>query len=301
MVGRNSQRLGRLSGTALALAVGWMGVGVPILAADQPAANPRDCLIVDTDAGLDDYRALAVILPRRDVRAVVVTEGISSVERGSMAISMLLASRGQTPPVIPGLASQTPPDYDWLPAVRAGAERLNNFLHDAVAFDANPNRLTHDLRAAVHGCAKVDVLALGPWTSFLRYESALGSDVRVVASGRPLAENNPDNFNCEYDLPACRAAAARLHRAVFVDLPPGTSYAPTEAMVAQLDRTGMPGLLRAALQVDPSQWLETRLWDDAAALYLLAPTKFAPHGRHLEPAIPDDEFRALLVNATNAN
>jgi hypothetical protein len=300
MVGKSTRRLGRLSGTAVALAVGWIGVGVPILAADQPAANPRDCLVVDTDAGLDDFRALAVILPHRDVRAVVVTEGISSVRGGAMAVSMLLASRGQTPPVIPGLASQAPPNYDWLPAVRAGAERLNNFLHDAVAFDANPGRLAGDIRAAVRGCAKVDVLALGPWSSYLRYKSALGPNSRIVASGRSFAENNPDNFNCEYDLPACRAAADGLRHAVFVDLPAGTDYAPTEAMVNQFNRTGMPGLLRAALLVDPSQWLETRLWDDTAALYLLAPRKFTPQGQHLEPAIPEAEFRGLLVNAINA-
>jgi hypothetical protein len=307
MAGMSKQRLGRLSVTALALAMGWVGVGVPMLAADQPAASQRACLIVDTDVGLDDYRALAVVLPERDVRAVVVTEGISGVQGGSTAISMFLAGRGETPPAIPGLASETPPAYDWLPAVRAGAERMNNFLHAAVPFGGNPDRLTRDVRAAVRGCAKVDVLALGPWTSYLRYAPALGPNVHVVASGRSFAENNPDNFNCEYDLPACRNAVATLDRgrgAVFVDLPPAgaeLTYDPTEAMVARIEQAGMPGLLRAALQVDPTQWLGTRLWDDAAALYLLAPQKFAPEDRHLVPAVPEDEFRALVVSAINAD
>jgi hypothetical protein len=302
--GRSDRRIGRLSVTALALALGWVGVGVPVLAADGPAADQGACLIVDTDVGLDDYRALAVVLPERAVRAVVVTEGISGVPGGATAVSMFLSSRGETPPVIAGLASPTPPPYDWLPAVRAGAERMNNFLHQAVPFGGNPDRLTGEVRAAVRGCPSVVVLALGPWTSYLRYAPVLGPNVRVVASGRPFAENNPDNFNCEYDLSACRGAAATLRRgAVFVDLPPAAAdltYAPTEAMVTQFDRAGMPGLLRAALLVDPSQWLETRLWDDAAALYLLAPRAFTPHGRHLEPAVPEDAFRALLVRAVNA-
>lgn len=307
MSGRSTGRLGRMSVTALALAMGWVGVGLPTFAADQPAANTRACLIVDTDVGLDDYRALAILLPHRDVRAVVVTEGISSVQGGSTALSMFLASRGDMPPVIPGLASPTPPAYDWLPAVRAGAERMNNFLHAAVPFGGNPNRLTHDVRTAVRGCAKIDVLALGPWTSYLRYAPALGPNVRVVASGRSFAENNPDNFNCEYDLSACRDAAATLARGrgvVFVDLPPAgaeLTYAPTEEMVANLDRAAMPGLLRAALQVDPTQWLGTRLWDDAAALYLLTPQNFTPQDQHLIPAIPEDQFRALVVNKINAN
>ena len=305
MTSRNPQRLRRLSVTALVVATCWVGIGLPALAADQPAANQRACLIVDTDVGLDDYRALAIVLPQRDVRAVVVTEGISGVRNGSTAISMFLASRGETPPVIPGLASRTPPAYDWLPAVRAGAERMNNFLQAAVPFGANPDQLTRAIGAAVRGCAKVQVLALGPWTSYLRYAPALGRNVHVVASGRPFAENNPDNFNCEYDLSACRDVVTALDRgAVFVDLPPAgpePTYDPTEAMVAQFEQAGMPGLLRAALRVDPTQWLGTRLWDDAAALYLLAPQKFAPLGQHLQPAVPQDEFRARVVNAINAN
>jgi hypothetical protein len=300
-------KLGRLSVAALAIAAGWVGVGGPLVAADQPAATPNACLVVDTDAGLDDYRALAVAVPRREVRAVVVTEGISGVPNGATAVSMFLAARGATPPVITGLASPNPPAYDWLPPVRAGAERLNGFLHDAVPFGGDPNRLAREVGAAVRGCGRVDVLALGPWTSFLRYGSALGGNVRVVASGRPFAENNPDNFNCEYDLAACGTAAAELNRtrgAVFVDLPapgPVPTYAPTEAMVDRLAGTGLPGLLRAALLVDPAQWLETRLWDDAAALYLLTPRAFTADGGHQVPAVPEDQFRTLIVNAVNAS
>jgi hypothetical protein len=289
--------LGRLSVAALALAVGWMGVG----AADQPAAEQRACLIVDTDVGVDDDRAVAVVLPAREVRAVVVTEGIAGVRGGATAMSMFLAARGATPPVIPGLASENPPAYDWLPAARAGAERMNNFLHAAVPFGGDSDRLVRDVRAATRGCGRVEALVLGPWTSYQRYAPVLGENLRVVASGRSFAENNPDNFNCEYDISACRAATAALNRAaVFVDLPPTPAYDPTEAMVARFERAGMPGLLRAALLADPSQWLGTRLWDDAAALYLIAPRNFARVGGHVEPAVPQERFRDLVVDAINA-
>jgi len=293
--------IGRLSVTAVVLALGWVGVAVPILAADKPAASPGACTVVDTDAGLDDFRALAVLAPARDVRAVVATEGISGVRNGATAVSMLLAARGDSPRVLPGFASPAPPDYDWLPAARAGAERLNNFLHDAVPAAGDPARLGRDVKAALHGCHRVDLLVLGPWTSYPRYAAALGRDVHVIASGRSFAENNPDNFNCEYDLAACRTAAPR--GAVYVDLPaPGAepTYDPTEAMVARFETAGLPGLLRAALQVDPSQWLGTRLWDDAAALYLIRPGAFARQGGHREPAVGQDTFRDLLVHAVNA-
>ena len=293
----------RLSVTALVLAVAGAVLAVPTFAGDRPAANPSACTVVDTDAGLDDFRALAVLSPARDVRAVVVTEGIAGVRNGATAVSMFLASHGATPPVITGLASPNPPDYDWLPPVRAGAERLNGYLHDAVPFGGDPDRLARDVRAAVRGCDRVELLVLGPWTSYPRYASVLGHDVHVVASGRSFAENNPDNFNCEYDLAACAAVTTRLRHGVFVDLPtPGAepTYDPTTAMVESYETAGMPGLLRAALLVDPSGWLGTRLWDDAAALYLVRPGVFAPAGGHLEPAVGEDAFRALLVGAVNA-
>src|SRR4029077_11602937 len=83
------------------------------------------CLVVDTDVGLDDFRAVAVLLPQRAPQAVVVTEGIAAVPRGSTAMALFLASAPSSAPVIPGLSAAHPPDYDWLPEVREGAERLN--------------------------------------------------------------------------------------------------------------------------------------------------------------------------------
>ncbi|MFI7675979.1 hypothetical protein [Actinophytocola sp. NPDC049390] len=273
------------------LALVWAGLGVA-----APAAEPKSCLVVDTDVGVDDYRALAVVAPARDVRAVVVTEGISGVPNGATAVSMFLAGRGVSPPVLPGMASPNPPAYDWLPPVRAAAERMNNFLGAAVPASGEPDRLAAGVRAAVRGCGRVDVLVLGPWTSYPAYASALGGHTRVLASGRSFAENNPDNFNCEYDLAACRTAP---REAVYVDLPATPAYEPTPDMVARLDGAGLPGLLKAVLRADPSQWQGTRLWDDTAALALVRPSVFAPAGGHLEPAVDEDDLRDLLVDAVN--
>lgn len=89
----------RLAAAGLALAAVWAGVG-----AVAPAASPAACLVVDSDVGLDDYRALAVLAPARDIRAVVVTEGIAGVPRGATAMSMFLAASGDAPPLLPGSA-----------------------------------------------------------------------------------------------------------------------------------------------------------------------------------------------------
>jgi inosine-uridine nucleoside N-ribohydrolase len=299
---------GMVRGLAVAgLLIGLCGLRVqPARAGDDNERHrERTCLVADTDVATDDFRAFAVLFPRRELRAVVVTEGIASVPRGSTAIALFLAS-GQSPaPVIPGLAAATPPAYDWLPAARAAAERINGFLAESVASAARPKQLKRALAAALRGCHRIDVLVLGPWSSFVEYAPMLRPFIgRVVASGRPIAENNPDNFNCVYDQPACDRADALLRSirsAVWVDLPAdGTSYPPTQEMVDQLGHAGMPGVLRAALNADPSQWLGTRLWDDTAALYLLAPEHFRVNGAHLEPFIDEATLRSELLKATNA-
>lgn len=293
---------------SLAFFLGSASTPLTAAAGDHPEQR-ADCLVVDTDAGLDDYRAIGALLPGRDVTAVVVTEGISSVPGGATATSMFLGSGRETPPVIAGYASPTPPDYDWLPAARAGAERLNYFLGSSVPYAGEPADLRRELSAAVRGCHTVDVLVLGPWTSFNSYAKVLGHRLGdVVVSGLPIAENHVDNFNCEYDLAACRAAKGALSHArsaVWVDLPPSSgedlTYDPTEEMVGRFEQAGLPGVLRAAMLQTPAEWVGfTRLWDDAATLYLLDRRLFARQGKHVEPKIGEDRFRELLIRATNA-
>ena len=302
----------RMNGIVQRLTVAALLVGLASLCTEtawaggnKPRHPKQVCLVVDTDVGTDDFRALAVLIPHRDLRAVVVTEGIASVPRGSTAIALFLASGQSLAPVLPGLAATAPPTYDWLPSARAAAERINNFVRESVSFASSPNRLNIALSDAVKGCERVDVLVLGPWSSFVQYAPVLRPLIhRAVVSGRPVAENKPDNFNCVYDQAACDKAAkllARIPSAVWVDLPAdGKSYPPTQEMVDQLAGTGTPALLRAALNADPSRWLGTRLWDDAAALYVVAPEHFQANGAHFEPVIDEEALRNALVKAINA-
>jgi inosine-uridine nucleoside N-ribohydrolase len=280
---------------------------LPARAEDDDHRHLRPaCLLVDTDAATDDFRAIAVLFPNRHLRAVVVTEGISSVSNGSTAVALLLAGGQSFAPVIQGLAAASPAVYDWLPDARKAAERLNNYLATAVPFAGNPDNLKLALLRALRGCERLEVIVLGPWTSFVQYGPMLRPLIhRVVASGRPLSENNPDNFNCVYDQTACEQADHLLHsfrHVSWVDLPgDGMSYAPTTQMVEQLAGAGLPALLRALLNADTSQWLGgTRLWDDTAALYLLEREKFKPVGAHYEPAVDEDKLRGELVKAINA-
>ena len=246
-----------------------------------------------------------MLVPHRAIKAVVVTEGISSVERGTTAIALYLAAANPTVPILQGNATTLPPNYDWLPAVRAANERLNGFLASAVPTKASKTNIADSVRYATKDCKEIEVLALGPWTSFVQYAPQLAGRLkRVIASGRPIQETTPENFNCEYDIASCRQASEILYNvreAIWVDLPTDSSvnpsYAPTTKMINALPTTGLPGLLRALLNLDPSQWLTTRMWDDSAALYILYPTSFVVRAAHLEPIINEVKLRNLWLDA----
>src|SRR5215510_36624 len=99
--------LGRIGSFALnSFLIGLASLYVELACAgDDDRRHPAaSCLVVDTDVATDDFRTFAVLFPHRDLRAVVVTEGISSVPRGSTAIALFLASGQSLAPVIPGLA-----------------------------------------------------------------------------------------------------------------------------------------------------------------------------------------------------
>ena len=206
--------------------------------------------------------------------------------------------------MITGLASPAPPNHDWLPAAQAGAERINNFLAASVPFATDDSTMNQQVRAAVYGCSRVQVLVLGPWTSFNRYLSVLGSDVRVVASGRPYAENNPDNFNCEYDLAACQTAASLLRwvrSAVFVDLP---AYTVTRRTADRGDGGAVREPVCRVCSVRRCCW--TRRSGSGPGCGT-TPRRSTCSSRscsrsaaaHVEPWIGEAKFRELLVAATN--
>lgn len=267
--------------------------------------HDRTCLIVDTDVALDDLRAFAALLPSRAIKAVVVTEGVSSVPQGTTAIALYLAAANPTVPILQGNAAAQPANYDWLPAVRDNNERLNGFLASAVPAATPKASIADEVDRVTHNCDSVEVLALGPWTSFVQYSPVLvGRLKQVIASGRPIQEVTPDDFNCFYDMASCRQADAILRnvsKTVWVDLPTDSSanpsYAPTTEMINALQTNGLPGLLRTLLNLDPSQWLTTRMWDDSAVLYMLYPTSFTTRGAHLEPVVNEVKLRNLWLDA----
>jgi hypothetical protein len=290
---------------------GWLGAVLVVAAcAAVPGTvpGPRACVLIDTDAAIDDLRAVAVLVAGTRVVGVVATEGVTLPPRGAMALRHLLAAAGSPARVVVGAQSASPSAESWLPPTRANAERLNGFLGEAVPVPEAAGDLGDEVARMTGGCAEVRVAVLGPWSSFVRYQGRLGGRLKqVVTQGLPIEDvpaGRAPGFNCRYDLAACRRVHDTLRAAglgVWVDVPRGVTppYAPTVAMVDALGPAGLPGTLRALLGGNPEGWRESLLTDDVAALYMLHPAAFGPKGRHLEPTVSPEELRGLWVRAVN--
>lgn len=271
----------------------------------------ESCLLVDSDAAIDDFRAITALMPTGRVAAIVATAGVASPERGASAIAHLVAASPRTAgvPLVIGASSTAPSPESWLPAARANAERLNRYLAEAIPFASDTWPMEDKVAALVAGCAELRVVVIGPWTSFVRYAGRLGPALRqVIAQGLPLEDvpaGRPPGFNCRYDLAACRQAHEILRAAklgIWVDVPRGVTpaYAPDAEMLSSLAGSGLVGTLAAALRANTDGWKDTLLTDDAAALYVLRPELFAVKGGHVEPTLSPEDFRRLWVAAANA-
>lgn len=326
------RRLGNrtaLSCAAIVLAVSCLAVRAPAAA---PPADGR-CIVVDSDAGLDDFRAVAALAATNRIVAIVVTEGLARPVEGAGAMEALLKRAGLSIPVLVG-ASPNPtrryrPDArlaEW----RSNTERLNGILAAPVAATDQPvNDITLAMRERTVGCDRISVLVIGPWTSFMRYATDILSRIdRIIAQGRPYPDETgglPSGFNCLYDEDACLAAfdllvgrqqrAGRRVRADWVDIPtspescgsaePGidaqgrTLYAftPVEEWIPELDRAGgMARVVADVLRANPAGWAQTSLWDDLAVLYMIRPALFGVRGGHFEPCVPASTVRHILTD-----
>ncbi|MBI5262911.1 MAG: hypothetical protein HY852_13945 [Bradyrhizobium sp.] len=64
----------------------WLVIALTTLfLAANPAVAQR-CIVIDTDAALDDYRAISP-LSKKHIAAILVTEGIAKGPEGASAIS----------------------------------------------------------------------------------------------------------------------------------------------------------------------------------------------------------------------
>jgi hypothetical protein len=276
---KRSGRAGTLSGLVFTVLLGLLGYSTPAAAGDRTSL--ASCVLIDTDFDLDDLMAIPLVVGNRKVAAIVVTEGVVKVNVGAAALVRFIAEASQPAlPVLIGVGialSDAEIERQWgdfLPDSRRMMHRgLGLGLPEAVKLQPPPNLTLHQLQEVLSDCEQVDVLLLGPFSSFVQYSPQIQHRIgQVVIMGKPLpdegaAASTKLSFNCSYDLAACELATRvqlpNLNHA-FVDVPrtaldgrprghEDLVYGPTLAMVQELTNSGLAGrLLRALLGTVPS-------------------------------------------------
>lgn len=326
---------GSLLTTAVVASSALVSAGVVNAA---PPAPSDSCVVIDTDFDIDDMMSIPTVIGARHVAAIVATEGYTLAPLGASGVSRLVSEPGQRAiPVIVGAGIDRPeaeiPDAlgSWVLTYRRIMNRLNNFLPTELPPTPVPNDYVQQVVDAVAGCRQVDVLVLGPFTSFVNYSPAIRAKIgRVVITGRPLEGDTEveaaESFNCGYDVPSCRTA---FHdqlpglEPTFVDVQRsdcdktpnkagcvGTVYGPTLAMARALGPVGLPNTLKQIMLNDPGPWaLDTweqagyggrsLFWDQSTVLDLLDPSLFAPVGSHVETVLSPEDFQHKWTEFTN--
>lgn len=335
---------GRLDAVCQKFLILFASVLFVCLFSHSARANPSpECVIVDSDVDLDDIRAVAALASSKNVVAIVTTEGVSRAKEGAAAMQYFLQRIGKTIPVIPGAQPNQHRDYispPDLPIWRQTAETLNGtFSAGERLADSTPGperqsnaedaTIVDKLWPLLQDCHRVELLVIGPWTSFMRYGPELLDRIDlIVAQGRPdpdEPEGQPTGFNCLYDLNSCLSAydllvgrrqrTNRHLRANWVDIPQSPvplglaeagvdadgkriyPFSPTLAWTADLQKAGNgAAVVSEILLKDPNGWKNTSLWDDLAALYLLRPELFDRRGGHWEPQVKAAVVREVLTD-----
>jgi inosine-uridine nucleoside N-ribohydrolase len=233
------------------------------------------CTLIDTDFDLDDLMAIPLVVGSRLVAAILVTEGVVKADVGAAALVRLIADTPQRAlPVMVGVSTELPDaqiERQWgyfLPDSRRMMHRgLGLGLPQTVPQRPAAAFNLQQLQQVLSGCQQVDVLLLGPYSSFVQYSPLIRSRIgQVVIMGKPLLGDGAAApaklpFNCSYDLAACELATKTQLpglRHAFVDVPrtamdgnarglDAQVYGPTLAMVQGLASTGLAGRLRQAL------------------------------------------------------
>jgi hypothetical protein len=294
----------------------------------------EDCILIDSDADLDDFRAIATLASTNRIAAVVVTEGIARAKEGAGAVETFLAKSKLTIPVVVGASADPQRDYNTDPKLskwRSAAEQLNGtLLASASASSQASEPLVTSLRSLTSRCSRISLLVIGPWTSFLQYAPMLLPKIyRITVQGRPYPDElggEPEGFNCRYDHTACLTSfdllvgrqlrSDRKLRAEWVDIPNGPercasaepgvdetgkrifAFSPTiEWANNLLQAGGTAAVVGNILRTNPEGWSHTSLWDDLAALYLLRPELFVRRGGHFEPCVSANVIRNSLTEA----
>lgn len=286
-------------------------------------------VIIDTDWDIDDMNAIPSIVANKDVAAIVTTEGVSLPDVAADGLRALLSPRlgdwsqaDSQIPIITGLRSKADLSlYPWLPPIRKSQARINDYLKKPFRPSKPPTTpfsLAASVKEAVKDFDKVDLLLIGPFTSFAAYSEVIKDRIgKVVIMGRPLERDGHSGkqheprkneaFNCSYNQRACDRTFPLLVTENSYWVNPPDNYRPSFKMVNKLEKNGLPGGLRRVLLGHQESWNPAKLkaggsskmWDESAAQFLLNSNGFKNVEGVWEPAMGPRNLQRRWTRSIN--
>ncbi|HSL17432.1 MAG TPA: nucleoside hydrolase [Methylomirabilota bacterium] len=280
---------------------GVLAAAVPAMSHQVHSHDGSSPVVVDTDLGLDDLVALAMILqaPDVEVAAAVAGDGVADAATAAGQLARLVAelNRGD----VPVFAALADPAFPAPPFRARARSAVDSALQGAGAAEALP-WAPDAYRAADH---RTTVLALGPLTRIgdaLAESPGLAAGIaRVVVSGDP---DDPADWNLAADGDALETLRSAAVEVVFVR-PGGRGFKPAGWYTDRLaggQRTALGEALLDRLLAEAevrAHYLGTlaSFHDELAALYLLRPELFTEVGAGIVEPVDGGAAAAAIAGA----
>ncbi len=274
----------------------------------QEFSDYQSCAIIDSDFGLDDIRALSLILPKYNYSILVATEGLTRTEYGVKIGETFLQTfiNRFNGDVFEGKKTGQSTQMDWLNQKREVFETMNGYLPARIPASRPRTINDPEFRSQINMCKKITLFLLGPYSSFHAYKKELeGKTTETFAYGTfPSPKNKKLGFNCEYDKSACFALMPHIQKfnMNFFKLSPKFSYYLTSQELMSLKDTDLEKFIKDVHTAKTESWdtPEVQMWDDAVGLYLYTPEKYQKKGRQFYPKMKPEQFRMEWKSAMNS-
>ncbi len=248
-----------------------LAAALPSGALDGAGVHRAPMLVVDTDMGLDDVRALFAILPAAGTRiaGIVVTEGSASREKGVENLASLLAAMHEEDVAVfeGARPAAAPPEWRETANTLGGAPISRKPLGKSAAGDVAA--LRSRLAAEASG---VNYLALGPLTSAADLLADPRARAAVDTLWIPARVNGASvsGWNLRHDAAAAAFVAEKGRCVVLIDVSSAAAL-DAPALLASIDRASPTGRWIARSQAAASDPRHVFLHDELAAAALARP------------------------------
>ncbi len=269
-----------------------------LLSTGALAHEEQTPVVVDTDMGMDDVRALALMLssPHLKVKAIVTADGASSPEVGIKNLRCILSFLGKGEiPIAAGTTLEAPPPpwreiseaLGWAklpdsregqpgcPAVKEAASLPQRSAGHAQGSRSGAASLI--LKSLTESDQQVSYIAIGPLTNLaeaLRMDPSVRSHIAsIFYYGTPPDDPNPD-WNTSRDIGAARAVFTSGVRLYAVQLQGDRLLTFDSALLEEIGRLDSPASRLISLFYEDGRVKELlvqnhfKAWDETVALYV---------------------------------